>query len=76
MIESPFANQEFEFNTEDLENIDRTIYVLDKLRSKLFLERSKTCIDDNKSLKRQVSSPGLYRDIMVNKRKVYPVRFK
>jgi hypothetical protein len=87
MMTSPFAKMSFDVNeTEheqynypvfDLGKFDRSLHVLTTLKSRFFLEKTKSLkdIDRTPVLRGAKSSPGSVTTEMGKKRKTYPVRF-
>ena len=79
---SPFALMKCDFlsesesDFEEVDNIiDRYIYIFDKLKCKLFLERTQSCNLNKNNLEKMPSAPAAYTNTLTNKRRIYPVRF-
>jgi len=70
------AFDSFTFPVFCLDRYNRSMFVMEKLKSRYFLHRSKSAHDLEKSpLYRSKSSPGSATCEMGNRRKIYPVRF-
>ena len=89
MLASPFSRMTIDFygdelnenscQTFDLARFDRSLHVLDKLKYRSFLEKTRSLSDQevkNDKIRRTKSSPGSSTNELSNKRKIYPVRFK